>query len=153
MFSEDVITSMTSISAPHVLKKLTFGKAVSQIYQDYMEPLIMEWLPDREKLGYEHLNKLCEVPWSVWNAIVFKDYYPLAEKGVLYNEMLEKIEDPKMKAVIDFWVIRKRTSFGKYRFLFGDCLFFTLEGQSRCRADIRLTKSIIEIYGQYGESE
>ena len=71
--------SVTNISTPHVDSQLTYGRPVSDVYQDYVAPLVVEWADMNPRPSYDKLNEILRTPWMVWNAVVYSDYYPEAD--------------------------------------------------------------------------
>jgi hypothetical protein len=119
---------------------LTLGRPVSAVLQEYMEPLINEWLHAGGK-SIEELNKLLETPWTIWNAVVYHDCYPEADNHKVLAGLRSRIpaESPEIKALLEFFIARKREKFGEYRYLFRECSFRRAEnGDLVCRAEITL---------------
>jgi hypothetical protein len=116
------------------------GKSVSSVVQAYMEPLISEWQHAGGK-SIEELNNLLENPWTIWNAVVYHDYYPEAHRHNLLADMRSRIpaEADEIRALLEFFISRKREEFGKYRYLFRKCSFrMEKNGELVCRAEITL---------------
>jgi hypothetical protein len=144
--------NVTNIGWAKSKTRLLHGNMASEIYQDYLEPFMIEWATMKPRPPTDELNKMCQMPWSVWNTVVMEDFYPESNFSVRTNDITNLLPRPEMKGMIDFWSHRKRTDFGKFQFLFGECLFYVnAQGEHRCRADIRLPDSVVKIYGKYGE--
>lgn len=45
-----------------------------------MEPLLIEWRDMSPRAGLKRLNEMLRTPWCIWNAVVFHDFYPKADK-------------------------------------------------------------------------
>lgn len=143
---------MKSIFKSKNVEDLTMGKPVSIVYQDYVEPIMLEWVKMKPRPSYDELNKMLTFPWTVWNAVVLEDFYPDAEGKNLFNMMHTLVGKGPEKAFVDWWIDRKREHFGQYRYLFGNCAFYeNKDGESRCRAEIKLPKSVTKKYGKFGE--
>ncbi|HYX37769.1 MAG TPA: hypothetical protein VE954_32100 [Oligoflexus sp.] len=89
-----------------------------------MEPLINEWHHAGGK-SVEELNKLLETPWTIWNAVVYHDCYPDDDRHNLLAGMRSRIpaEADEIRALLEFFIARKREEFDEYRYLFRDCSF------------------------------
>ncbi|HYX36835.1 MAG TPA: hypothetical protein VE954_27320 [Oligoflexus sp.] len=119
---------------------LTLGKPVSAVLQEYMEPLITEWHHAGGK-SVDELNKLLETPWTIWNAVVYHDCYPDADRHNLLADMRSRIpaESVEILALLEFFIARKRQQFGEYRYLFRECTFRRARnGDLVCRAEVCL---------------
>lgn len=119
---------------------LTLGKPVSAVLQEYMEPLITEWHHAGGK-SIEELNKLLETPWTIWNAVVYHDCYPDADRHNLLADMRSRIpaKSVEIRALLEFFIARKREKFGQYHYLFRGFEFRKSEsGDISCRAEIAL---------------
>lgn len=133
-------------------ERLAMGKPVSLVYQDYVEPIMLEWVKMKPRPSYDELNKMLTVPWTIWNAVVLEDFYPEANDEGFMSQIHTLLGKGPVKGLVDWWIERKRRDFGKYRYMFGECLFYeTKDGESRCRAEIKLPKNVTKKYGQYGE--
>ena len=124
------------------------GQPVSGVFQDFVEPLVIEWSQMSPRPSIDELNKMCRFPWTVWNAIVYKDFCPDAiEMDCIewMHRLLAQNDTVKASghAVLDLFVRRKREMFGEYRYLFGNAEFYrSPEGEMRCRAEAVLPKGV-----------
>ena len=125
--------------APEVAA-LTLGRPVSAVFKEYMEPLINEWQHASGK-RVEELNKLLETPWTIWNAVVYHDCYPEADRHNMLADMRSRVpaDSPEIRALLEFFIARKREEFGQYRYLFREFAFREgKNGDLVCRAEITL---------------
>ena len=135
-----MLESKVQMSAEISKAKLLRGKLVSEVYQDYLEPLLLEYVNHKPRPSLEKLNKVSELAWTIWNAVVFADNSP----NVLDIKVLQEIEstskeDAEINQLVQMFVNRKREKFGEFRYLFGHCEFyFNPDGEIRCRAEARL---------------
>ena len=134
--------------------KLLHGRAVSEVFQDFMEPLLIEWRDMRPRPSLKRLNEMLRTPWCIWNAVVFHDFYPNADKHRLLDDLRRRIlqgPEPGAIAMIDVFIERKRSLFGQFRYLFGEFEFYKAkDGEIRCRAMASLPNSVVEKYGRDG---
>ena len=111
--------SVTGIFTPKAQKKLTHGIAVSLVFQDYVEPILLDWIKMDPRPSYRNLNKNLRFPWTIWNAVVLSDFYPKADDKNMIDWMRKLMcKRPEEKALAEWWIDRKRTEFRKYRYPF-----------------------------------
>lgn len=131
---------------------LTLGKTVSSVFAKYVEQVLGEWEMRILRKEYRTLIAMCELPFDIWNATVLDDYYPLAYEENSLNNIYELFPGITNRTLIDFWINRKRTLFGKYRYLFGTYdIYEGKEGESIFYAKFILPREVVSFYGQYGE--
>lgn len=105
---------------------LLCGRPVSGVYQDYVEPLVVEWATMRPRPNIGELNRLCRVPWTVWNGVVLADFYPQVPTEATVERIRSQVagNDPAATALVEFWIERKRSLFEQFRYLFGKAEFY-----------------------------
>lgn len=127
--------------------ELLRGQPVSGVYQDYVEPLVVNWANMRPRPSIAKLNHLCTVPRTIWNMVVLNDFYPQVATGAINDEMrsITATSDPAMPALVEFWTERKRSLFGKFRYMFRNAEFYQkANGEIRCRAEAVLPSGVTE---------
>lgn len=125
--------------------ELLHGRAVSEVYQDYVEPLILEWADMDPRPSVSDLNEKCRFPWTVWNSVVLTDFYPENSMVVRVEELRRLVSDapPAAQALVEFYITRKRSLFAEFRYMFRNCEFYQkLDGEIRCRAEATLPPGV-----------
>ena len=134
--------------------ELLRGRMVSEVWQDYIEPLVISWNDVRPRPSVEDLNQMCQVPWTIWNAVNYHDYYPKAGMSHLLEaarQLIRQSAEPQAAAMVDWYIARKREKFGEFRYLLGDCAFYeAADGEIRCRATASMPNTVVEHYGVDG---
>ena len=96
------------------------GKKISEVFQDYVEPIIESLKTEQPNASLEEYDFMLRVPWMAWNAVVLKELEP---NKTDYLNMMDQIligQSPMVKAMVEFWVERKRKEFSKYKYLLGE---------------------------------
>ena len=117
------------------------------VYQNYTEPLVLDWASMSPRPGIDKLNHLCKVPWMIWNLVVHSDFYPQVPMDRVKNELrkLEALGDPAVAAMLDFWSNRKRSLFAEFCYMYRNAEFYqNSDGEMRCRAEVALPPGITE---------
>lgn len=112
-------------------------KPVSLIFQEYTEPIIVDWARTEPKLTLLELNKMVEVPRSIWNAVTYDASDQKAPEIDLLGEMRRKVQGTPHSEFIEWWIERKREAFGEYHFLFGKVEFTEIDSVPKCSAEAR----------------
>ena len=104
-----------------------FDRPVSAVFQDYLEPFLLEWVKISPQPSLKQLNMACRMFWCIWNAVVLHDNFPESGQTHLLfeiNRLLGNGSDPNATNLVNFYIRRKRTLFSKYQYTFGDFEFF-----------------------------
>ena len=137
-----------------ITSELLHGRAVSAVFQDFLEPFLVEWRDMKPRPNMKQLNEWLRTPWAIWNAVVYQDFYPKSENHDLLNEMRRQAlvsQLPEADGLIEFFVVRKRYEFAKFRYLFGEYDFYQKnDGEFYCRAAAVLPKNVDQRYGTDG---
>ena len=131
------MSQLNSVTPEHNLLR---GRPVSEVFREFVEPLLLDYCKRESSPGLRKLNEVCKVPWIIWNTVVLEDFYSDEKKfgGVREVKRLLKGQQEGIDFV-ETYVKRKRELFGEFRYLFGTCEFYkTPEGKVRCRAEAKL---------------
>lgn len=118
---------------------------MSGVYQDYVEPLVLEWANMDPRPSVSDLNEKCRFPWTVWNSVVLTDFY--SENSVIgrVEELRRLISDgpATAQALVEFYITRKRSLFAEFRYMFRNCEFYQKDdGEVRCRAEATIPPGV-----------
>ncbi len=94
------------------------GKKVSDIFKEYVAPLLELYFESTGEFSATELEKTLELPWLVWNSmIVQNDPKNKIDYHTSINLLLKSSPDGRM--VVDSFRRRKKEMFDQYDFLLG----------------------------------
>jgi hypothetical protein len=123
-------------------KPALYGKKVSDVFLDYVEPILISLVAERPNATFEEYDFALRVPWMVWNAIVIQETKPGTTDYVKMMDQLLVGKPPLMRDLVEFLVHRKRTEFSKYKYMIGEYRHYKREdGEIRFYAEARTNNS------------
>lgn len=118
------------------------GKKASVAFMEYVEPFLNTLVLDRAEQGLsenftiKELEKILQVPWCIWNAIVAEKNPDQKIDFLASMDSLLKHIPASIKGLLDFMKRRKRNDFGQYQYYLGAYKIYYGQDQDDLRISI-----------------
>ena len=95
------------------------GKKVSDIFKEYVDPLLDLYFESTGKFNASELEQILQLPWLVWNSMVIRQD---VKNKIDYHASIDLLlkNRPDARMVVDAMRRRKKEMFDQYDFLFGN---------------------------------